>query len=151
LTEFDQIRERALFFLARREFSVNELKQRLLEKTQDLLLVEQVLQELIENNLQSDRRFAESYIRRRMAKGFGPLHIEHELQKHRLDGELVKENLAACRSQWSQTLKILFKKKFGGSSLATDLKVRTKQVRFLQSRGFNLFQINQYLIESVDE
>lgn len=151
MIDFNGIKDRALTFLARREYSANELKQRLLEKTDNHELVEQVLQALIASNLQSDQRFVESYIRRRMLKGFGPLHIEYELQKHKLKGELIAESLAACRSKWSETIKHLFKKKFKNNALAKDLKQRTKEIRFLQSRGFHLSQINQYLTENLDE
>lgn len=150
MTDFQQVRERALGLLARREFSSFELRQRLFEKTSDVALVDEVLKSLIENNLQCNQRFVASYVRRRAAKGFGPLHIEHELKKHKIDSSVIKHHLASDEIDWRQTITRLFERKFGVFCLASDQLLRSKQMRFLQSRGFNMSQINQYL-EKVNE
>jgi regulatory protein len=151
LTDLERIKDRALSLLARREFGNYELKQRLLEKTTDLALVEQVLSMLVAGNLQSDERFVTSYIRRRAAKGFGPLHIEYELKKLKISSQVINLYLASDELDWKQTIKQLFEKKYGEVSLAKDRIQRAKQIRFLQSRGFNIEQINQQLIENFNE
>ncbi len=151
MTDLERIKERALSLLARREFGHYELKQRLLEKTTDLALVEQVLNLLVASNLQSDERFVESYTRRRAAKGFGPLHIEYELKKLKISSQVISLYLASDELDWKLTIKRLFEKKYGGISLAKDQRERAKQIRFLQSRGFNIEQINQQLIENFNE
>ena len=57
-------------FLARREHSVHELRQKLLKKFSDATesVVNVVLDQLEKDNLQSDTRFAESYSRYRKIK-----------------------------------------------------------------------------------
>ena len=66
------LRRAAMDFLARREHSVYELKQKLFIKYPDSTLgdLENTLDELRQENLQSDHRFDESYVRYRKTKGF---------------------------------------------------------------------------------
>lgn len=151
MTELKAVKERALVLLARREFSANELRQRLLEKTTEVASVDKVIQELLVANLLSDERFVASYVRRRAAKGFGPLHIECELKKHHLHTDLIRQHLHGNEVHWSDVLKRLFERKYHASRLAKDRSIRSKQVRFLQSRGFELAQINHHLTESINE
>jgi Uncharacterized protein conserved in bacteria len=61
--------------LSRREHSVKEILQELSHRveSQDMLL--QAIDDLVEDGLLSDERFAESYFQSRTNKGFGPLRI----------------------------------------------------------------------------
>jgi len=66
-------RESALNALARREHSQQELKKKLLAKDYDQDEVEELLEVLKVERLQSDERFAESYTNARIEAGFGLL------------------------------------------------------------------------------
>ena len=65
------LRRAAMDYLARREHSIYELKQKLFIKYPDSTLedLENALDELRSENLQSDHRFAECYVRYRKSKG----------------------------------------------------------------------------------
>ena len=65
-------------FLARREHSFFELSQKLIKKFPDTApeQLTAIIKTLQDENLQSDDRFAESYVRYRRSRGFGFLHIK---------------------------------------------------------------------------
>ena len=75
------IRLKIMDFLSRREHSAKEIFQKLSYRveSQDMLL--QAIDDLIEDGLLSDERFAESYFQSRKNKGFGPLRIKNELSQ----------------------------------------------------------------------
>lgn len=147
MTDPSRIKKSALTLLARREYGADELKQHLLTKGYEPEIIENVIQELIIAGFQSDQRFVASYIRQRMIKGFGPEHITQALQEWNISSELIKEHLASYQQQWADVLRTIAQKKFGGMTLSKEMKIRTKQIRYLMSRGFTISEINQYLIK----
>lgn len=61
--------EQGLKYLAIREHSRFELKQKLFKKCEDMASVEEVLNRLERENALSDKRFCESFLRSRLRKG----------------------------------------------------------------------------------
>lgn len=139
-----KIRDSALNFLAIREHSRLELRQKLLNKTFPAEWVDQVLAQLHAENLQSDARFAESFIRSRANKGQGCLRIRYELQQLGIAAAVVNEHLDENDELWQQLAHQVRKKKFG-TALPRDPKQKAKQIRFLQYRGFSATQIQRAL------
>ena len=95
---------------------------------------------------QDDLRFALAYTRSRQARGYGPLRIEQELNMRGVAEEIVNEVINEQAYEWVETLVKLISKKFAGA-LANNFTERAKQFRFLQYRGFNSWQVKQYLKE----
>jgi len=120
--------------LARREHSQRELTQKLTGKGFKKEDIEQLLQEFAEKNWQSDIRFAESYSRSRLQKGFGPIRIQLELRERGVDINL--DTLFDEPPDWANLLTQLATKKYGGQP-PTDIKERAKRMRFLQHKGFS--------------
>lgn len=139
-----RIRDSALNFLAIREHSQLELRQKLLRKDFPLELINEVLNQLHAENLQSDARFTESFIRSRINKGQGYLRIRYELQQLGISAALLNEYLDENDAQWQQLAQQVRKKKFG-TALPRDPKQKAKQIRFLQYRGFSATQIQRAL------
>ncbi len=139
-----RIRDSALNFLAIREHSQLELRQKLLRKDFPLELINQVLVQLHAENLQSDARFTESFIRSRANKGQGCLRIRYELQQLGIAAAVVNEYLDENDELWQQLAQQVRKKKFG-TALPRDPKQKAKQIRFLQYRGFSATQIQRAL------
>ncbi len=129
----------AIRLLSRREHSCKELKQKLQARSFDACLVDEVLASLQAENLLSDDRFAESYVRSKMHKGIGPVRLKQELREHQVDDELIQRYLR--EQQWQQ-LAIEVRQKRFGAVLPQSFEERAKQMRFLQYRGFNAEQIN---------
>ena len=135
LAVYKAIKEACLQYLMRREHSQQELLQKVSAKgfaRQDIM---PVLEELIEQGLQSNARFAESYARSRVHKGFGPLRIQAELQQRGAGDchfEMAVDDIA---DSWENLLEQVYRKKYGIEA-SLDNKEKFKRSRFLQQRGF---------------
>lgn len=138
-----ELRHAAVALLARREHSRRELLRKLLRRSDDRELIEQVLDELVERNYLSEERFAESYVRARAGRGFGPLRIRAELKDRGLSDELIERYLSAD-FDWCEQLAQVCEKKYG-SAVVEGGKERNKQARFFLQRGFSYEQINRLL------
>ncbi len=133
-----QARYSAMNYLARREHSSLELKNKLIHKGFLADIVDEVLYKLQIGKLLSDTRFAESYIRSRVNKGFGPVRIRQELQQRGITGELVTELINS--NDWLTNIQQTYKKRFGSTSPKNKQEL-AKQIRFLQAKGFTSEQI----------
>lgn len=125
------LREKALDYLSRREHSRLELKRKLLTKDFSESDINTVLQQLSAENLQSDERFAESYVRSRKLAGFGPKRIEIELRERGIEAELIIECIDSRSSDWYDQMIAVWQRKFAGSA-----KNQQQQFRFLFYRGY---------------
>ncbi len=120
----------------RREHSKLELFKKLQLKGYDDDVINSSISKLVEQNYQSDDRFAEDFIQMRFNQGKGPVKIALELKMRGIN------TFDLSTFDWFQLAKEIRQKKFGDVS-SLDYKETAKQKRFLQSRGFNLEQINQ--------
>ena len=130
------IRNKAMDLLARREHSAQELRQKLKTRDYDADAIDEVLQALKADRLQSDERFAESYVNHRFNAGVGPLKIRYELRQKGVADGLVDEFLEPFTDQWDELMIRQRIKKYG-ASIPRDYAERMKQARFLQNRGFS--------------
>ena len=132
----------AMNILARREHSRKEVRNKLLKKFDPATeLLDAVLDKLVADDLLSDQRFSEAFVRWRVGKGQGPVRIRMELRERGVDGDTV---LRECGVDWFALVVEVAHKRFGESP-ATDLKQRAKRMRFLQYRGFDGEQIRAAL------
>ncbi|ORU94004.1 MAG: RecX family transcriptional regulator [Cycloclasticus sp. symbiont of Bathymodiolus heckerae] len=119
--------------LTRREHSQCELLQKLTKKGYIEADINSLLEEFVALNWQSDERFAESYGRSRVQKGFGPIRIRYELRERGIETNI--ERVFDEQPDWDGLLMELHVKKYGGSP-PENMKERAKQTRFFQHKGF---------------
>ncbi|MCP4302706.1 MAG: regulatory protein RecX [Gammaproteobacteria bacterium] len=131
----NEVRKKAMDFLARREYGQTELIQKLAEKGFDRRIVEQAIGKLTEEGLQSDRRFAESFVQSRVNQGKGPVRIRLDLGQRGIRDAEIEIALDASDADWTVLAQEIRLKKFGRVKPA-DFKAKAKQMRFLQYRGF---------------
>ena len=136
LTQESKCYSAGLKMLMRREHSRLELFQKLQTKCFDVDVVNNSISKLVEQNYQSDDRFSEEFIQMRFNQGKGPVKIASELKMRGIN------TFDLSVFDWFQLAKEIRQRKFGDLS-SLDFKETAKQKRFLQSRGFNLDQINQ--------
>lgn len=129
------VRMAAMDLLARREQLQQELQQKLRKRFQDRELVADVVAQLRDDGLQSDERYCESYVQARSAKGFGPERIRMEMCRKGAATELADQALKDCDVDWESLAQNTRLKKFG-TVLPEDFKEQSRQMRFLQYRGF---------------
>ncbi len=139
--ETKSLRQFALKTLARREHSYWELQQKLLTKSENKNAIITVLEKLKNEKLLDDARFAESYVRMRSNRGYGPVRIQNELHHRGVAKIIADEIIENMKNEWS-TLIISVRKKRFGTTIPKDFSMRTRQMRFLEYRGFTHDQIN---------
>ena len=131
-----EIKESCLRLLARREHSRKELLNKLLVKGFDKDDILTVIDELAEQGWQSDSRYAQSYTRHRIQKGYGPVFIAYELRKNGVDADDLEDIVQKTAGSWIELLEQVYTKKYGYDSLM-DRKEWAKRSRFLMQRGFS--------------
>jgi regulatory protein len=145
LDKFKAIKEACLQYLIRREHSQKELLKKVSTKGFSRFDIDLVITDLAEQGLQSNARFAESYARSRVHRGFGPLRIKAELQQRgagECSFDMAVEDIAGS---WQELLVQVYEKKYGSRASAIDIKEQLKRSRFLQQRGFSTEMIRELL------
>ena len=140
------LRRAAMDYLARREHSFYELTQKLNKKSpeSDSDLLVEVLDTLKADNLQSDERFTESYVRYRKSRGFAYLHIRADLAGRRVSETIIGKYLIKTDEHWQISADQLVAKKLRSQEpLSFGSKVHRKLSRFLVSRGFSPAEIRK--------
>ena len=140
MSEASLIRTAALRALSRREYSVWELKQKLIDKGFEAQLTEQTVDDLKENNLVNDQRYAHEYLRVHAMRGKGPLKIAHELTRRRIDQQIITELVDENSEIWNERINSVVHKKYNERPIL-DVKDWASRNRFLRSRGFTTPQI----------
>ena len=131
-----EIKESCLRLLARREHSQKELLNKLLVKGLDKDDILAVIDELAQQGWQSDSRYAESYTRHRIQKGYGPIFIAYELRKNGIDAVNFEDIMQKMADSWMELLEQVYIKKYG-HDLLLDRNEWAKRSRFLMQRGFS--------------
>jgi regulatory protein len=144
----DRLRQKALRLLAMRDHSRAELERKLaaLGTPQEIAAV---LDRMAELGLQSDRRYAEAWVRGK-ARRFGTARLKTELARRGVDSETVAEVLATGELDSDiERARAVWAVKFG--SVAADRREWARQARFLQGRGFSSEVITKMLKEVPDK
>lgn len=142
------VKVRALQWLAQREHSRNELRDKLLRLLQGRASgdeaaapgrdevaaeVETLLQWLESHGYLSQARFVESRVHARQSR-FGNLRIQQELKQHGV--ALSADAQQALRQSELERGREVWRKKYGAP--AEDAAGRLRQMRFLAGRGFSM-------------
>ena len=128
------VKARAVSLLAQREYSRQELTDKLKAAQASPEEVEQALAQLEAKGLVNDARVVETLVNRRSGK-LGASRLRQELQAKGVSAEMVAETMAGLKGTELARAQAVWQKKFG--QLATSGAERNKQARFLASRGFS--------------
>ena len=130
-----EARKKAMDFLARREYGQTELIRKLADKGYDRDVADQAVAQLTADGLQSDQRFADSFVQSRINQGKGPVRIRLDLTQRGITDSTVEIALEEADPDWYALAREQRVKKFGEAS-PSDFKEKARQMRFLQYRGF---------------
>ena len=138
----------ALSKLANREYSGSELQQLLTLKFSDQKeWIQIVLDQLAQDNLQSDIRFCENFIRSHQQRGQGPVKIRYLLNSHHILDEIIENTLKDYSTTWVDSAVSVLDKKYTlrytmqCKNFCTEtVKIKAKAMRFLYQRGFSTEQ-----------
>ena len=104
LTE-SEVRDIALRYLARREYAAEELRRKIVARGAESGIVDHVIAELVEENLLSDERFTEMYLRMRIRALFGPLKIRAELRGRGVTDAVIAQFWPVDEDTWFESAK----------------------------------------------
>ena len=143
------LKTRAMRYLARREYSRRELREKLrpyLQESQSEEELDTLLDELERKGYLSDERFARSRVRLRAAR-YGNARLAYELRSSGVSNELIDQALDDLGQSEGQRARALWSKRFG--QVAQDYKERAKQMRYLLARGFSM-EIARKVVQADD-
>ncbi|MFA7522852.1 MAG: regulatory protein RecX [Halothiobacillaceae bacterium] len=126
--------KRAVGLLARREHSRWELARKLTDRGFTADEIEPVLDRLVVEGWQSDRRFAESLIRARAQRRYGPDRIVAELARQQVDEDVVSEAFATEPQDWVALARQQLVARY--RQAPEDFPERARRHRHLVRRGF---------------
>jgi regulatory protein len=121
--------------LARRDFTVRELSERLIQRGIGEAAAAGAVAELLRDGVLDDGRYGHNYVAYRAGRGRGPLRIAAELRRRGLAADLIESALAAG-PDWSALARKVCRAKFGPKPPDT-WALRARRARFLQYRGFS--------------
>ena len=137
----NDIKNSCLRLLMRREHSQKELLTKLMAKgfkADDIL---PVIADSQKQGWQSDNRYAESYARYRIQRGFGPVAIAYELKQNGVENVNLDPIMLTFSDSWLELLEQLYHKKYLHESRLSRSEW-AKRCRFLMQRGFSSTLIN---------
>jgi len=130
-----EARKKAMDYLARREHGCTELINKLTKFGFEAGIAVDAVAKLVDDGLQCDQRFVEAIVRSRINQGKGPARIRADLRDKGVNDNVIAEGLREAVQNWYDLATEVRLKKFGAGH-AEDFKEKARQMRFLQSRGF---------------
>ncbi|WP_201617302.1 regulatory protein RecX [Psychrobacter urativorans] len=169
-----RLRWLAFYYLSRREYGKAELKQKLLDKEQDVHKIDALLEEFESKGYQSDYRTTLMLIRESIRKGRGRGRIKQEFYHKKIAmPSNIDELIDMANSESDEfiefiddsadsmvegvdwlKLAVTARIKKYGDDVPIEQKDKARQLRFLQYRGFNsdiCFQALKYTLNTLDE
>ena len=132
------VRKKFMDFLSRREHSKKELFNKLFKRVDNLELLNQEIDKLANEGLQSDERFSEAYIRSKTQAGYGPVKIKMELAQKGISNNFLDKKFSELKINWEVEINELLLRKFPKTKYNfEEEKIKAKAINFLQRRGFD--------------
>ena len=138
------IRKKILDLLSRREHSKYELISKLERRVDSKDKLVQEIEKLADQNLQSDERFSESYIRSRYNSGFGPSRIKYDLLTRRVTESIINNAFKELDLNWIEKLEKENLKKYGNEN-PKSVQELSKRIKFFIQRGFEKEMIRKII------
>jgi regulatory protein len=131
-----EIQDVCLRLLARREHSQQELLTKLALRGFDRDDAQPMIEELAEQGWQDDLRYAESYARFRILKGYGPIRVGYELKQNGIAAFDLDAIVQEEAGSWMALLEQVYGKKYT-DDVVMERNEWAKRSRFLLHRGFS--------------
>lgn len=136
-----QIEDVCLRLLTQREHSQKELLEKLALRGFIKEDAQLVIDNLADKGWQSDIRYAESYARSRIMKGYGPVRVAYELKQNGVEINSLDQIVRTVAGSWISLIELVYDKKYQQDRLLSRSEW-AKRSRFLLQRGFSFEMIN---------
>ena len=131
-----EINDLCLILLARREHSQKELLNKLALRGFNKEDALPVIEALAQQGWQDDLRYAKSYARFRILKGYGPIRLDYELRQNGITAFNLENIIKEEAGSWMALLEQVYKKKYSHDRVLSRNEW-AKRSRFLLHRGFS--------------
>jgi len=142
------LRQRALEYLGKREYSYHELGQKLKTYAEETDDIPALLEDFKTRGWLSDKRFTDQLVHARQVK-FGSGKVANELRQKGVADDLISDAIARLKENELSNATEVWRKKF--KVPASNRDEWAKQARFLQSRGFGFDIIKKVLNTKAEE
>lgn len=150
LAQYDQyqrVMQKAMDYLSRRPYCVQELTRKLAEKDFDQDTAQQVCQMLEERGYIDEEAVAQQFYEHLRAKGFGPLRIGQELQKRGIPRHLVQQVLEQEQEEDREAdIRAIIEKKLRFAPVR-DEKLRRRVMDQLSRSGYRYGEVSHLVAE----
>lgn len=140
------IEGKAMSFLARRAYAVDELRGKLRQRDFDPQLIEEVLADYVERGWLDDEEFAAHQAGLLAEKGWGPSRICSKLVDHRVPGDIASAAVDALDVDWRALARTRVERRFGE---LRDDRDRQRAFRHLTGRGFPSHLARQVVLDDL--
>ena len=130
--QIDEIKNSISRYLSMREHSKQELTDKLVKKKFNYESIKICINDFCEKDLQSDNRYAESFVRSKYNANKGPNFIIASLKNKGVDMNLINQSISIYNhSDWEKSALSALEKK-----IISNKNIKRKQKLFLERRGF---------------
>ncbi len=150
ITEPDKLRNRALYWLGQREFSVKDFRTKLERVCEDTEMIENLLEDFIARDWLNEQRYMTSFVRQKISAGLGQYRIKQELNQHGIKQDQSELYFEELEFDWFEQALATYRKKYGVGD-CQDFKEKAKRFRYMQYRGFSPDQIKYAMEAQADD
>lgn len=150
ITDRTKLRNRAFYWLSKRDFSEYDFRKKLDKVCEDEILKEDLIADFIKNDFLNESRYVRAVVKTKVASGLGLVRIRNDLRPHGIKSEQVDAFVETLEVDWFEKAKATYHKKYGVTEIA-DHKERAKRYRFLQYRGFGSDEIKYAMAADQDD
>ncbi len=129
-------RERVLSWLAKRDYTSEELRTKLRKQHVAEKTIEAVLQDCSERGWLNEQRYVEEYLRCHVPWGWGPLRVAQELERKGISLGVIEENLRSFAEDFASYLAEEHERRYGRTLPQTPKDYQTR-LQFFLRRGFS--------------
>ena len=140
ITDATKLRNRALYWLSKRDYSVKDFMTKLDKVCQLDELKQTLVEDFIAKDWLNEDRYMSAFVRSKIAAGLGPRRILQELQHHGIKSTEASLYLEQLEQDWFEQALRTYRRKYGDTQVQ-DYKEKSKRYRFMQYRGFDSEQI----------
>ena len=138
--------EKALKYISYKPRTIQEVTNHLKELSDDLDIINEIIEKLIKLDFLNDTRYAYSYLESSIRTGNGPIKISHELHNKGIEEKIIKEVLLTYTTE--QQIEVAYNVSIKHLKLLDKYPMR-KQKELLSQKllrsGFNYSIINQVI------
>ncbi|WP_440053729.1 regulatory protein RecX [Pseudoalteromonas sp. T1lg65] len=142
-----KLKNYAIWLLSRQDYSAFSLTQKLLQKGATEEVAQQLVEWLQSLGYVNDKRYAESFLNRQVAKYHGQKRVMMAASQKGIDRQTLAALIEEKQVDWYELAAQAYEKKYGWCETQLEYKEKSKRVSYMSRRGFSFDEI-EFAIEA---